>query len=276
MAIGDFPRFELLDERANLPTYALPARLTETYAGTLGFNSPSLYANFVSSVDGVVALGPERASAGGIISGNSAADRFLMGLLRGCADTVLLGAGTLRDSPGHRWTPEHVFPAAAGEYAALRRSLGRAASPRLALVSASGDIDVHHSGLLPGTVIFTSDAGASRLRGRLGSEIVVRSLGDQSRISMQRVVDAIHDDGDQVILSEGGPSVLGQLLQERLVDDLFLTLAPTLLGRASTEPRLGLVEATLFTPETAPKLGLRSVRRHGSHLFLRYGVTSRE
>ena len=93
---------------------------------------------------------------------------------------------------------------------------------------------------------------------------------------MQRVVDALHDDGDQVILSEGGPSVLGQLLQARLVDDLFLTLAPTLLGRASTEPRLGLVEATLFTPETAPELDLRSVRRHGSHLFLRYGVTSRE
>ena len=250
----------------------MPERLAATYGGSLGFTAPCLYANFVSSVDGVVALGAEHPSAGGLISGNSAADRFLMGLLRACADTVLLGAGTLRDSPGHRWTPEHVFPAAAEEYTTLRRDLGRAASPRLALVSASGDIDVQHTGLVPGTVIFTGDAGAARLRGRLAAGVAVRSFGDASRVTMPRVVEALRDDGDRLILNEGGPSVFGQLLQARLVDDVFLTVAPSLLGRASTEERLGVVEGTLFEPETAPKLDLRSVRRNGSHLFLRYGI----
>ncbi len=266
------PAFELLEERTDLPAYTLPKRLAAAYGGSIGFGSPSLFANFVSSVDGVVTLGPGHPSPGGLISGNSVADRFVMGLLRACADTVLVGAGTLRDSPGHRWTPEQVYPDAAEEYAALRRSLGRSASPRLAVVTASGDIDVRHNGLLPGTVIFTGDGGAARLRGRLGPGVAVRTLGEDSSISISRGVDALREDGDRVILTEGGPSVLGQLLRAHLVDDLFLTLAPTLLGRASTGHRLGLVEATLFAADAAPKLDLRSVRRHGSHLFLRYGI----
>jgi riboflavin biosynthesis pyrimidine reductase len=242
------------------------------YEGSIGFSAPCLYANFVESVDGVVALGPEHPSAGGLISGDSAADRFLMGLLRACADTVLLGAGTLRDSPGHRWIPSHVFPAAAAGYAALRSTLGLPADPRLALVTFTGDIDVRHSGLLPGTLILTGDTGASRLLHRVPADVEVRSLGDDSSITMRRVVDVLRSDGDRLILTEGGPTVLGQLLQQRLVDELFVTLAPALLGRAPQEHRLGLVERMRFEPDAAPKLDLRSVRRHGEHLFLRYGI----
>jgi len=63
--------------------------------GRLGFSTPVVYSNFVSSVDGVVTLG-SKPSAGSVISGKYPADRFLMGLLRACADAVLIGAGTLR------------------------------------------------------------------------------------------------------------------------------------------------------------------------------------
>jgi len=83
-----------------------------------------IYANFVSSIDGVVTLGANP-SAGSVISGKSAADRFVMGLLRACADAVVLGAGTLRATPGHLWTPAHVYPALATEFTALRSALGR-------------------------------------------------------------------------------------------------------------------------------------------------------
>jgi len=78
------------------------------YAGDLGFSEHCLYGNFVASLDGVVALGPEYPSSGSAISGREPADRFVMGLLRAFADAVLIGAGTLRATPTHRWTPEHV------------------------------------------------------------------------------------------------------------------------------------------------------------------------
>ncbi len=63
-----------------------------------------------------------------------------MGLLRACADMVLIGAGTLRATPGHRWIPAHVCPAASEAYAALRRGLGYDGDPLLALATAHGDV----------------------------------------------------------------------------------------------------------------------------------------
>jgi riboflavin biosynthesis pyrimidine reductase len=268
----DLAPFELLTETADQPVYDLPTRLRDVYAGAIGFESPCVYANFVSSVDGVVTLGPEQSSPGSLISGNSRADRFVMGLLRACADTVLLGAGTLRDSPGHRWTPAHVFPDAAAEFAELRRRLKRTESPRLVVVTAGGDIDVLHSGLVPGSVIVTSDVGARHLMHRLPAGVEVRSLGEPPNLSVQRVVESLRGDGDGVILTEGGPTLVGQLLRGHLVNELFLTLSPVLLGRSSSEPRPGLVDATAFAVASAPALSLSSARRHGSHLFLRYAV----
>jgi len=48
-----------------------------------------------------------------------------MGLLRACADAVLLGVGTLRATPGHQWTPEHIYPDRAESFAELRNDLER-------------------------------------------------------------------------------------------------------------------------------------------------------
>jgi riboflavin biosynthesis pyrimidine reductase len=263
--------FELLSDTSGLPAYQLPARLEATYAGSIGFDAPAMVANFVSSVDGVTSLGAGHPSPGSIISGHSLADRFLMGLLRACADAVVIGAGTLRDTPGHRWTPDHVYPAAAEDFAVLRRELGRGPSPRLVVVTASGDIDLRHPGV-ERALILTTDAGAVRLGGQVPDGVEVRSLGGVARLSMGRVVEEIRKDGHQVILTEGGPSLLGQLLQEELVDELFLTLAPVLLGRAPAEDRPGLVAGVAFDADAAPVLSMLSVRRHGSLLFLRYGV----
>ncbi len=67
--------------------------------------------------------------------------------------------------------------------------------------------------------------------------------------------------------------MFGSLVASRLVDELFLTVSPLLAGRAGTEVRLGLVEGVELIPETRVAGHLRSVRGHGSHLFLRYALT---
>ncbi len=91
-----------------------------------------MYANFVSSIDGIVALEAGTAPSGGIISGRNEADRFVMGLLRAFADAVLVGAGTVRAEGGKAlWTTEYIFPAAAKAYADLRQVLRREKIPRL-------------------------------------------------------------------------------------------------------------------------------------------------
>lgn len=47
---------ERLFERENLPRFGVPEALVKAYGGDFGVARPSLYANFVASVDGVVAL----------------------------------------------------------------------------------------------------------------------------------------------------------------------------------------------------------------------------
>ena len=74
-----------------------------------------------------------------------------------------------------------------------------------------------------------------------------------------------------MILSEAGPSLFGSLLASFLVDELFLTVSPLLAGRGAAA-RLGLVEGVELLPEARVAGRLRSVRTHGSHLFLRYSL----
>jgi riboflavin biosynthesis pyrimidine reductase len=71
---------------------------------------------------------------------------------------------------------------------------------------------------------------------------------------------------------EGGPTVIGDLLQNELLDELFLTLSPILAGRDGAGGRPGLVEGAELLPSTSISGDLVSVRKHGSHLFLRFAI----
>jgi riboflavin biosynthesis pyrimidine reductase len=261
---GDDPRLQRLFERDGLPAFALPPALAAAYDGSFGLATPRLYANFVASLDGVVAL-PGSDESGHVISGDSAADRFVMGLLRACADAVLVGAGNFRHAPGHRWDAATIAPAAATAFAELRARLGLGPRPPLVLVTASGAIDPTQPAL-DDAWIATTAAGAARLRDRLpaGARLLVL---DGPPLRLAPLVERLRDAGLARLLTEGGPTLLAQLVAEGLLDELFLTSAPLLLGRAPDDGRKALVDGISFarTP-----LALASVRRDGSHLFLRY------
>jgi riboflavin biosynthesis pyrimidine reductase len=269
------PQLQVLVDANRVAAYPLSATLIRLYGGDFGLPATCLIANFVSSVDGVVALGPEHEHSGSAISGANPGDHLVMGLLRASADAVLIGAGTLRATPDHRWTAEAIYPAATNEFRELRRRLGRADHPRLAVVTARGDIDVHHPGLNDGGLIFTTDAGAEQLRGRVGANVSLRPLGRGPTIEMHAVLDALRGEGCNVVLTEGGPRLVGQLVRARLLDELFLTISPVLFGRSSATPREGLIEGVSFGASDAAKLDLRSVRHHLGYLFLRYSCRTR-
>lgn len=270
-ATGDsLTSFELLLEAGRIPAYDLPESLTRLYGGRLGFRSPRLYANFVSSLDGVVDLNLPGVSSGSVISGGSQADRFVMGLLRACADAVLIGAGTLRADPRHLWTPQHVYPAATADFVQLRQRLGRSPDPKLVLVTSTGDVDVNHPALQRGALILTSANGASRLAPRVPQQATVISVSNDGTFSPQQIVGTLRAQGHVIILCEGGPHLIGPLLAAGLIDELFLTLSPVMAGRGPVSHRLGLAEGVELLPAQGRWANLMSVRRHGAHLFLRY------
>jgi riboflavin biosynthesis pyrimidine reductase len=227
---------ELLYERAGLPALSLPAELAGLYGGTLGFPEECLYANFVETIDGVVAL-PGVPRSNRLIADESEADLFVMALLRACADAVVIGLGTLRASPANVWTAEAAFPSLAEELGELRRSLGLRERPDVVVLTRTGAVD-------------PPEAIAERLAVR--AEVVA-------------ALDELRERGCGRILCEGGPTLLGSLLSAGLVDELFLTVAPLIAGRG-----LSLVEGAALLPDLRRAASLAGVRRDGDHLFLRY------
>jgi riboflavin biosynthesis pyrimidine reductase len=81
-------------------------------------------------------------------------------------------------------------------------------------------------------------------------------------------VDLVGRLGARLALCEGGPHLLAELVADDLVDELFLTIAPQLVGRDGD--RLGLVEGLSLRPADARWQDLVSARRSADHLFLRY------
>jgi len=263
--------FEVLYE-ADVPAYKLPADLRHLY-GRLGFSTPMVYSNFVASLDGVVTLG-SKPSAGSIISGKYPADRFVMGLLRACADAVVIGAGTLRATPGHLWTPAHVYPELATEFISLRSALGRATEPQLVVITSSGEVDASHPALVKGALVMTTDDGAKAIGGSLPAACEVIAMGKSANVDLREAVAALRSRGLEVILTEGGPHLVGQLIEAGLLEEVFLTISPVIAGR-DKENRLGMVEGVELLPKVGVWGALLSARRHGDYVFLRYRMPAR-
>jgi riboflavin biosynthesis pyrimidine reductase len=261
--------FDVLAEEADLPAVDLPPELARVYGGTLGLADECVYANFVATLDGVVAI-PGLRNSNSVIAGDNDADRFLMGVLRAYADAVLVGAGVLRASPKGTWRAESIYPPAAESYAALRRQLELPESPEIAILSGVGTIDPAHPVLSGRAVVLTSEAGAERLAGELPPTAHVVSLGAEHRFDGATIVAALRTRGHRRILCEAGPHTFGALLEAEQVDELFLTTSPYLAGDAGEGSRFRLVEAA----DLVPLLECRqlSVRRHGGHLFTRYAL----
>jgi riboflavin biosynthesis pyrimidine reductase len=262
--------FTVLAEDEDLPRWDVPAHLEALYGGAIGLEEPCVVANFVESLDGVVAV-PRLARSHAILGDESKADRFMLALVRACSDVVVVGSGTLLASPKGTWRVDRAYPPAAEALAALRASRGRSAQPLVAVVTTGASLDPAHPALESGALLLTTVGAAAGLRGRVPAATEVVAVNEGETVDLAAAVSVLRKGGCAVILSEAGPSLFGSLVASRLVDELFLTVSPVLAGRADTA-RLGLVEGVELVPQTRVAGRLRSVRAHGSHLFLRYAL----
>ena len=263
--MSSLPEFRTLLEATGLPRFELPTALASSY-GAFGLPDQVRYANFVASVDGVVAA-PELAKSSAVISGGSPADRFLVALLRACADAVVVGAGTFRAHSGP-WTAAKAYPDAASDFAELRRLLGLAPQPRLVVVTGSGRLGASRA-KLAGAIVATTAAGAQRARESVAPDTEIVTVPGGEELDPAAVFAMLAERRQQRILTEGGPQLMGQLVQAGSVDELFLTVSPLLTG-GGKEPRPVLTaDVDLLSGGPVPA-ELASVRSHESYLFLRY------
>jgi riboflavin-specific deaminase-like protein len=215
---------------------------------------PHVAVNFVESVDGRAAFEGRSGALGDEV------DRELFHGLRGRVDAILVGTGTLRAERYGRLVRDP-------DRRAAREAAGLRPEPLAVVVSRSLDLppDIPLFQDPDSTiVVYTSSDAAPP---DCPAEVELVRL-DPAETTMTTALRRLHDDhGVRSVLCEGGPTVFGALVHERVVDELFLTLAPKLA--AGMEPLTILQGPRLPEPE---ELELRWVLEAGGSLFLRYGV----
>ena len=178
---------------------------------------PHLRVNFVISLDGAVEIGGRSHPLGG------PADRAAFMAQRAVADVILVGAGTAR---AENYGPVRLDP----EVQARRERRGQSPLPPMALVTASGEFDTDARVFEDDqeVVVFTTELAAAR-HPELArvADVVVSGL---DAVDVGAVVSELQRRGQGRILCEGGPALTGTLLHGGLVDELCLTLSPTLAG----------------------------------------------
>ena len=211
----------VMDPEALALAYAYP-RLSRTQTW--------VRANFVSTLDGAATGDDGRSS-----SINTDADRDVFGLLRALADVILVGAGTARIEGYRRVTIRAPW---------LDAREGRPAHPTMAIVSRSGDIPPRLSQARAdsGDVVLITCRRAGtgtidRARGTLGEEHVIVE-GDEN-VDLAAAVDALAIRGLRRILCEGGPHLMRDLTASGRLDELCLTLAPTVVAGNRTRITAG-------------------------------------
>ena len=273
--------FECLFDDTSDSGLSLPAGLQAVYDGDwkipTGDNRVYVYSNFVLSHDGRISFNEAGHYGGGDVAGGCPHDMWLMALLRSRADAIMVGDNTLYLEPEHVWSHQYIYPAEAERFQALRNAEGRSAYPLQVFLSLNGAInwdgavfkspDLH-------VVIATTPEGAAKVeaekRGAAKVDVIVQ---DRSPVDLASLVGQLHEQyGVNALLLEGGPRAYGSAINDRIVDDEFLTLSPIVVGndRSNDKDRPGLYEGIAYSPANAARMIPVSMRRNGNYLFGRY------
>ena len=211
-------------------------------------------ANMVSSADGAANLDGASAAL------SSDSDRRLFALLRALSDVIIVGAATVRT--------EHYKPARVGEPWRHLRD-GRTPTPPIAVVTARLDLDpdsplVTAAPAYAHTIVITTTQAPADRRAELARRADVIVAGEET-VDLTAAVSALADRGHRRMLAEGGPHLLAQLVEARLMDELCLTIGPLMAGPGASR----IVAGALPTVPPLP-LRLAHVLADDGFLFCRY------
>jgi 2,5-diamino-6-(ribosylamino)-4(3H)-pyrimidinone 5'-phosphate reductase len=244
-----------------LRLYPLPHRQVEP--GTLyeslelppperdDLSRPYVVVNMVSSIDGRAAIDGKASRLGSDI------DRQTMRTLRSKADAVMIGANTLR---------------------AEKLSLGldefsSGPQPIAVIVTRTGDVPLE-TNLIPAkqqeVLVVTAQDTPDRFVNRLRecASVLRVSASPSGGANLEETLEILRAErGVKLLLVEGGPSLNQSLISGNFADELFLTLAPKLLG--------GTSDRSILESKALASIGVKLVSVHlaGSELFLRYTLS---
>lgn len=222
-----------------------------------GLARPHTVMNMVASLDGKIAIQGRSGRLG------SALDHLVLRRLRAAVEGIIVGAGTLRAEEVEYRLPSTL----------LEKRLAAGLPPALTVVviSASGSIPPHRrlfSTPIPSIVpvVLTTNQGAAVAAGPLAGRARVVPLGDGEVDLPRAMAYLVNDLGLRRVVVEGGPTLGAHMLAGDLVDEVFLTLAPKVVGGSGPT----MVGGTAPLPGSPRVVQLVSALAYSDELFLRY------
>lgn len=216
---------------------------------------PYTIVNFVASADGRATFAGRSGQLG------DDGDHVLFHGLRSTVDAVMAGTGTLR-------TERYGRLISKADVREERQRAGRAAEPLACTVTRRGDVPLDIPLFeSPEARIVVFSPGELELDGvRAEVEVVELDPGELTLVTVMRHLRTHHN--VRSLLCEGGPTLFGSMIQEQVVDELFLTVAPKLTG-GGTGPT---VTSGPELPEPGTLNLIWALERAGS-LYLRYALS---
>lgn len=228
-------------------------------ASAASTSRPYTVLNMVSTADGRATLSGRSGGIGG------QADKALFLGLRTIVDGVMAGAGTVRAERYRRLVRDEGRRAARRERGLAEEPLACVVSGRLAL-----DEEIPLLADPQARVAILTASQASLPPGCKAEVEYIRAMRD-GVLDLAGAMGRLREEhGIRTLLCEGGPHLSAQLLQEGLVDELFLSLSPLLASGDATGESLRILSGPELDPPVS--LELVSLYEHDSHLFLRYRV----
>jgi len=210
---------------------------------------PYVVSNFAVTVDGRATI---EGRAGPI---GSRTDMEVLHLLRTQVDAVLIGAGTMRAECYGRLVPD---PRLRGH---RERAESLAHDPLAVLVTRSLDLPWECGLFTDGGRVLIHAAGEDEIPDLPTSTRVVRHEGSVDLAAALRMLR--QERGVRALLCEGGPHTHAQLIEQDLIDELFVTIAPKLAGGIGP----GLLEGAAEQPRALESAWLLEDE---GELFARY------
>ena len=197
---------------------------------------PSVRLDMVASVDGATAIGGVSGGLGG------PADKRVFQALRSLADVIMVAAGTVR--------AEHYGPSTVPIAIVTRSCLLDWEAPLFTEPETT-----------PVIVTVATAPADNRERADEVADVIV--VGDHD-VDLTRAVAALGERGARRVLAEGGPTFNGHLAAAGLLDEVCLTVSPSIVSGTSKR----IVTGTHLRSPVG--MTLRSLCEDDGLLFLRY------
>ena len=225
-------------------------------------NKPFVYSNFVSTVDGKVQVLENWKSYWPI---GSEIDHRVLTELRALSDVLIHGSRTAKLSP-------FITKVQNSSLIRLRKSLGKSETLPYVVLSNKPDSKlVSHLKNYAGGKAYLVTNTQAKIPKNSESYVKLIRIGEKE-IDLKKLISFLSQRlGARRILMEGGPTLFGSFLEQDLVDEIFLTITPKIVGNKNNQT-LTLVENKLFPANQIKRLKILSVKQISDELFLRYKI----